>query len=315
MKKATALVSIVCLIAIAVLSARFFFSEADFAMTNPSWNGLYALSSEVGARPLYSLSSLSDKGGVDTLLIIGPANNYNYDESLEVSSFLSRGGTVVVMDDFGASNSMLHAISSPISINSVPLCQHENYYVNMTFPIISDVSETPFTRNVSSLVLNHPAALNVTGDARVIASTSRYAWLDLNHDSMLDDGERTGVYPVAASCDYGNGKLLVFSDADIFINSMLGKGDNRALLKQLLAGSVWVDVSHGHGMTPLGSIYYMLRYDLAAQLVAMAITIAFTLAVAFKERIGRMIKRLANNKSINGPKNGLYGDKHGYRNK
>lgn len=303
MKKATALVSIVCLIAIAVLSARFFFSEADFAMTNPSWNGLYVLSSEVDARPLYDLSSLSHNG-VDTLLIIGPTSNYTYDESVQVLSFLRRGGTVVVMDDFGASNSMLHAISSPISINSVPLCQHENYYVNMTFPIITDISQTPFTRNVSSLVLNHPAALDVKGDARVIASTSRYGWIDLNHDSMLDDGERMGVYPVAASCDYGNGKLLVFSDADIFINSMLDKGDNRALLKQLLAGSVWVDVSHGHGMTPLGSIYYMLRHDLAAQLVALAIIIAFTLVIAFKGRIGRMIKRLAN-KSINGPKNGL----------
>lgn len=300
MKKATALVAVVCLLAIAVVAARFFLSEDDFSMTNLSWNGLYALSSEVGARPLYNISSLSDKGG-DTLLIIGPTKNYTYDESLQVSSFLRRGGTVVVMDDFGASNSMLHAISSPISINSIPLCQHENYYVNMTFPIIADISQTPFTRNVSSLVLNHPAVLNVTGDAQVVASTSRDAWLDFNHDSMLDDGERMGVYPVAASCDYGNGKLIVFSDADVFINSMLDKGDNHALLKQLLTGSVWIDVSHGHGMTPLGDIYFKLRYDLAAQLVALAIIIALTLVAAFKGQIGKMIKHLINhNKSKKG---------------
>ena len=299
MKKSTLLVISVCLLAIAILAARFFLSEDDFSMTNFSWNGLSALTNEVGARPLYNISDLSDKGSGDILLIIGPTSNYTYDESVQVLSFLRRGGTVVAMDDFGSSNSLLQAISSPISIYSAPLCDYESYYVNMTFPAISDISEASFTRNVSSLVLNHPAVLNITGDARAVASTSRYAWLDFNHDSMLDDGERMGTYPVAAICDYGNGRLIVFSDADLFINGMLDKGDNHALLRQLLAGNVWLDVSHGHGTTPLGSIYFMLRYDVSAQLSVLAIIVMLTLAAIFKGQIRRMIKHLTNYGSFN----------------
>ncbi len=299
MKRSTLLVIVVCLLAMAVLAARFFLSEDDFSMTNFSWNGLSTLAGEAGARPLYNISGLSDRGSGDTLLILGPTSNYTYDESIQVLSFLRRGGTVVVMDDFGSSNSLLYAISSPISIYPVPLCDYESYHVNMTFPIVSDISEMPFTKNVSSIVLNHPAVLNVTGDARIIASTSRYAWLDFNHDSTLDSGERMGTYPVAAICDYGNGKLIVFSDADLFINGMLDKGDNHALLQQLLAGSVWLDVSHGHGMTPLGSIYFMLRYDVAAQLSVLAIIVMLTLAVIFKGQIRRMIKHLTNYGSFN----------------
>ncbi len=299
MKRSTLLIIIVCLLAVAIVAARFFLSEDDFSMTNYSWNGLSTLSNEAGVRPLYNISGLSDKGAGDTLLIIGPTRNYTYDESMEVSSFLLRGGTVVVMDDFGSSNSLLYAISSPISIYSVPLCDYESYYVNMTFPTISSVSETPFTKNVSSLVLNHPAVLNVTGEAKAIAYTSRYAWLDFNQDSRLDGVERMGTYPVAAVYSYGNGRLIVFSDADLFINGMLEKGDNHALLRQLLVGSVWLDVSHGHGTTPLSDIYFMLRYDLAAQLLALFIIVTLTIAAVFKGQIIRMIKHLTNYGTFN----------------
>jgi hypothetical protein len=278
MKKTALLVAFVCLIAVVVLAARFYFSDGDFNMTNPAWNGI---SNIIGARPLYGLSGLSGVSSADTLLIIGPAENYTYDESLQVSSFLRRGGSVVVMDDFGKANSMLRAIDSPISINPVPLCQYDNYYKNQTFPIISNIADTPYTKNVSTLVMNHPVALDVTGDAEIIASTSGYGWLDRNCNSMLDNGERAGTYPVAACSDYGNGELIVVSDPDLFINGMLDKGDNLVFMRGLLHGNVWADVSHGHSVSPLGRIYYPLRYDPVVQLAALALIILSPLALAY----------------------------------
>jgi len=277
-KKSTMLVGLAALFVLALLAGRFFLSEADFSMANPSWNGMYGTSQDMGVRPLYDTSGLSAVDNNDTLLVISPVRNYTFDESLTVASFLRRGGRVVVADDFGRANSLLNAIEAPIDINRVPLCQYENYYVNQSFPVITDITLTPYTSNVSKLVLNHPSALNVSGNASVIAATSSDAWLDIDNSYKLDNGERMGTYPVAASYNYGAGELIVVSDPDIFIDSMLDKGDNRAFMQGLFRGNVWMDASHGRDVTPLGFIYYLIKYDILAQAAALALVLALCLA-------------------------------------
>lgn len=297
MKKTTLLVVIAAVAVLAIIMVRFYVTDDDFRLTNPSWNGLYGMARD--AQPLYNMSGLADAGNGDTLMIIGPAANFTPGESSQVAQFLYRGGRVVVMDDFGKANSLLKNIGSPVTINPVPMCQYENYYINRSFPAITDIAASSYTVNVSKLVFNHPAVLNVPGNADVIASTSKDAWLDYNDNARLDTNERTGVYIVAARYNMGRGELIVVSDADVFINSMLDKGDNRLFLKGLSRGQVLVDVSHGSAVTPMGVVFYTLKYDILAQLAVLLLILVACISyigrdmfVPLLAKAGQSIKNL-----------------------
>ncbi len=229
---------------------------------------------------------MAGPGSGKTLLIVSPRKNFTGVESAQVLAFLHSGGTVVVADDFGNADSLLEDIGSPIQVDPVLLCQYEDYYVNQTFPIITNVSSSsPYTRNVGQLVLNHPASLNITGDVEIIASSSDRSWLDYNGNLSLDSDERMGTYPIAARADYAGGELLVISDPDLFVNSMLDKGDNAAFMSDVFKGTVLVDVSHGMGVTPVGSIYYVVKLNQWAQALAAVLIICALLAFIGRKRI------------------------------
>jgi hypothetical protein len=264
MRKASLLLIALAIIILVLGSARFYFSEADYTLENYGWNGLSQLSSAPDVKPLYSIADLSRPGSGNTLLIVSPATNFSPDESAQVLSFLQSGGKVIVLDDFGKADSLLYDINSPITINPVLLCQYEDHYTNQSFPIISNMTPSTYTEKVTKLVLNYPASLSVTGSAEVLASSSRTGWLD-DGNITLDAYEQMGTYPVMARSTYAGGELLVVSDPDVLVNSMLDKGDNRVFLSNIIDGAVWVDASHGRDVTPLGRLFYMVKYSLPAQ--------------------------------------------------
>jgi hypothetical protein len=274
---AMAIVTIVFL----VFLARFYYSEADFVLENPSWNGFSRLSG-TSLRPLYSSSEVAGLGSSDTLLVVSPARDYTQEESNYVYSFLLRGGKVVVMDDFNRSNSLLNAIGSPITINPVPLCEYEYFHVNHTFPIIKYFSPSNEMDNVQELVCNHPASLNVLNSAYVLAHTSAWSWLDYNDNSWIDGPEKMGTYNVVARADYGDGQLLVISDPDVFINSMIDMGDNQVFMGNVFKGNVWMDVGHGSHLTPIGALYYTVKYDMRVQ--AAVVLLLFAAGYAYIQR-------------------------------
>jgi Domain of unknown function (DUF4350) len=264
LRRSTLIVIVVAVVVVLALAARFYISEADFNMENPSWNGLNHLTG-VSMKPLYDTSALAGLGTVHTLLVVSPTREYTAQESSQVASFLQSGGRVVVLDDFGKADSLLRAIGSPITVYGVPLCDYENYHVNHSLPVVNSFNPAVETANVSELVLNHPASLNVSGGGYVLARTSSKAWLDYNDNSRLDGEEKMGIYTVAARASLGGGELIVVSDPDIGINGMVELGDNSAFLSGILQGDVLLDVAHGRDLTPLGHLYYALKYEPAVQ--------------------------------------------------
>lgn len=290
MKKINWLILVVALVILVLLSGQFYFSQHDFGLSNPYWNGLQHIGD--GARPLYDLSALSGSGANVTLLVISPQSNYTVAESSAISSFMERGGNVIVMDDYGDANSLLYGIGSSVTLDQVPLCQDGDYYRRPSFPIINDIEPSSLTVNVSSLVCDHPVSLNITGDASIIASTSRLGWLDYNDNGLLDKDEPTGSYPVAASVSYGEGELTVIGDPDLLINSMQDKGDNRVLASNILAsGVIYVDASHGQSIPPLAQVYFTIKYDLLAQLLCVFAIILLTYLFYRRNEIMKLIKR------------------------
>jgi hypothetical protein len=281
LRRTTFIITAVAVVVLLVFIVRFYYSEADFALENPSWNGFSRLSG-TSLRPLYASSDTVSLGSSDTLLIASPARDYTQEESNYVYSFLQRGGKVVIMDDFGGANSLLGAIGSPITINPVPLCEYEYYHINHSFPSIKYLSPSNEMANVDELVCNHPASLNVSGSAYVLAHTSAWSWLDYNDNSWIDGPEKMGTYNVVARADYGNGQLLVISDPDLFINGMVDMGDNQAFMGNILKGNAWVDVGHGRYLTTVGTVYYAVKYDLRVQ--AAIVLLLFAAGYAYVQR-------------------------------
>jgi hypothetical protein len=290
-KKGTLIISLAAVLILLVLIGRFYISDADFNLDNPSWNGFSQLSG-MSSRPLYDIGSLDSLGAGDTLLIASPALNYSSAEAGTVSAFMQRGGRVVVMDDFGSVNSLLNGMGSPITINPIPVCDYENYHINHSFPIIKSFNPAAETANVSQLILNHPASVNVSGSAYSLASTSSRGWLDYNDNSRLDGREVMGTYDVAALAPYGSGQLIVVSDPDLCINGMLDLGDNRVFLTNILNGNLWVDSGHGRDVTPLGAVYYGLKYDLTVQVSIVLLLFAGCYALVNRRPIMGYVKRL-----------------------
>ncbi|OPY26719.1 MAG: hypothetical protein A4E28_02345 [Methanocella sp. PtaU1.Bin125] len=285
MRMGTKIIMGVALVALLLIAGRLFLSEASFSPANPSWDGVSAVMQGI-VRPLYGFGGLADAGAGDTLLIVGPSAGYPAEDVAYVRAFLERGGRLAVMDDFGTAGGLLHDIGSPITILQTPLCQDMDYYKKPAFPVVREIGGSSLTANVSELVFNHPAPLQVEGDAEVLARTTVMGWLDPNGNGVIDGAEQFGSYPLVARADYGSGELFVAGDADLAINSMQGLGDNRALLSNLPgAGTVYLDVAHGQQVPPLAGLYYTIKYNIIAQILIVLLTFGLGLAYLARGRI------------------------------
>jgi hypothetical protein len=88
----------------------------------------------------------------------------------------------------------------------------------------------------------------------------------------VDGKEVFDPFTVIAEAGYGKGKLTVIGDPDIIINSMTDKGDNQVFLDNIMQGGmVYMDAGHGQDITPVGQLYYILRYSIFAQLICTVI--------------------------------------------
>ncbi|MCM1567434.1 MAG: GldG family protein [Dehalobacter sp.] len=276
MKLNVLLITLFLILVIVLISSRLYFSEESHSTTNILWNGISQFSSFYKTNNLYDLSDLEVMDQDTALLIVYPTKNFTTDESLLIEAYMEQGGNVIVMDDYGTANTLLESITSPISIYQLPVCQYDSYHINPNFPIIKNFTSPGSIYRVNSLILNHPVSLNVSGDAIVLATTSRQGWIDTDFDGLIWTSEPFNAYPLMASATYGKGTLTVISDADIITNGMIIRGDNRMFIAALLkSNAVYIDMTHGHEVPPLARLLEIIRYDLAAQVVCLIIILMF----------------------------------------
>jgi len=289
--KISNLILVVALIIIAVLLiGRFNFSEADFSMYNPAWNGMTQFSANGSLKQLNKVSDISGVGENTVVMFVSPTINFTEEEVNQVSAFLRRGGKVIVMDDFGTANSLLINLSSPVTLYQLPLCDDESYYRQYSFPVITDIKHSALTDNVSELVLNHPATLNTTGNTTILASTTELSWLDIDANLWINGAELYGKFPVIASAQYGQGELIVVSDPDVIVNVMLDKGNNSVFASNILkSGTVYMDISHGQKIPPMSTAIYVIKYDLVAQLLCSLLILLIGIIVHRRKDLSRSI--------------------------
>lgn len=255
MKSSGFLITVVLLtIIISLLCMWFYPSINDFMESNNMWNGIMNFDSTFGATNIDSLDSIPDSAESSALIAI-PYLQYNDDDLSKMKQFVDRGGTLLVMDDYGYGNSILSTFNSDVKFSGKPLLDPLFCFKNQWMPRITDFSSEIKADGVEVLMLNHATALVSTGGAEVMAWSSPTSFLDINGTESNRPDDPQGPFPVAATFPSGKGTVVVISDPSILINTMVGRDNNYAFLEYFLSPNgekknIMIDRSH-LSQTPL----------------------------------------------------------------
>jgi len=261
------LVALACTLAVSlgVVSAT---STTAFGPYNPSWDGASDLREQVDADSGVDSEFVTDTDrylSVDpertTAFVIAPDDTYGSAESDRVRQFVADGGTLVVLENFGASGGALLAdVGAEARLDGDLLRDERNHFEAPALPIATGVANHTLTDGVDQVTLNYATAVQ-PGNATVLVRTSEFAYLVESEDEELDDNDELGAYPVATVEAIEDGQLVAVGDPSITINAMLDQPDNAAFLRGLYARSdlALFDISNAEGLPPLTGALLTLR--------------------------------------------------------
>lgn len=228
------------------------------------------------------------------VIILTPSKAYTATDIQRINTFLDRGGTLLIADDFRPhTNLLLSRLNVPVRITRLPVRDERAYGESPAFPRAPDVRPHAYTRGVSQLTLNHPSTLTVvnndttadaslsTGDLSVpenttlLANTSGFAYIDRNGNDELDQAEELRQRPVVTTTNVSNGTVIVASDPSLFLNAMLDQPGNRRFAQNLVRAheSVLLDYSHNAPQPPLAAVLITLRQSALATLIALLVVV------------------------------------------
>jgi len=236
----------IALAIILIIAVWFFPSNEDFRVENPFWNGTRDISASYPALPLQSLSDLPPSPQGATLILI-PYLNCTPTELEQLNRFISRGGRLVLADDYGHGNQILEYLGLRARFSGKTLLDPLVNYKNKQFPKIIHLEPGPLTGNTGSLVFNHATCLANVATANTLALSSSFSFLDLNGNQIWDEGEPTGALPVISHHNLGSGQVILVSDPSLFINSMEAIEGNDNFIQNIAAittTSLFIDQSH-----------------------------------------------------------------------
>lgn len=225
----------VIILIISALCILFFPTVQDFMVGNTLWNGLVEFTQEQRALTIHSFDDLPALPQGKALLTV-PALPYGEEELAQLREFLTRGGRVIIMDDFGYGNQILEYLGLQARFSGDILLDPLFSHRNPRLPRIIDFSPEVNEAGVGAVVLNHATALTDVALGKVIAWSSEESFMDVDRDGGQAPAETGGPLPVAARFEFGQGEIILVSDPSILINSMVRKDDNRAFLEYLTAG-------------------------------------------------------------------------------
>jgi hypothetical protein len=269
----------------------FYPASGDFRADNPFWNGVQTLCNQHNVTPINAFSDLPSSA-TGTAVIIVPYTQFTEAELTQTRNYVSTGGTLILLDDYGYGNQVLDSLGSKIKFNSQPLLDPLFAYQNKWLPKITDFTNTPLKANVSSIVFNHATTLEAESGI-IVAESSSFSFLDLNYNQIRDANEPTGPLPVAAYQKIGQGYVVAVSDPSILINCMIDQGDNlqfiqKAAALQTAAPRIYIDQTHlptsalDEAKETLAVIYGAAASPVGTLLAASSI-LAFTLYPLWKK--------------------------------
>jgi hypothetical protein len=267
-----------------------------FSPNNYGWNGLQTVASKYDLHFTASLAGLG-AGQRTVLIVMQPVSPFTSADAQDVGSFLRQGGTVVVADNNGMSNSLLQGLGLGIAVQGQYAVLDSTYnWKENTLPTILVYpfaqKQFPFLSGVQGVAMNEPSPLFIRPDsgAEAIATSSPLSVetyrSSLSASALLLGSPKAvaqGSIVVAAIQHVGNGTVLVVGDSQFFTNPTFNVADNSVLIGNLFTNAtVYVDTSHWPVNTiaglkaDLGQTYgqlsqYPVRYLLALAFLGLAI--------------------------------------------
>ena len=244
LRKFLIIIAVTMIIAL-ILTVWFFPSNDDFQVENPFWNGLDKVQTKYDIKTLDSISDLSLSPEGTTLLVI-PYLSFTSTELWQLNHFVSRGGRLIIADDYGYGNQILTYLGLQVRFSGEVLLDPLVNYVNKHFPKIHQFQPDPLTANTDALVLNHATSLcNITEDT-AIALSSPFSFLDYNGNGARETEEPAGPLPVISRHKLNHGQVILISDPSLLINGMNTIEDNDGFIKNIAdtSSSLYIDQSH-----------------------------------------------------------------------
>jgi hypothetical protein len=235
----------VAMVAVLIIAVWFFPSNDDFRVDNPFWNGTGDISDSYPAIPLQSLDELPPSPQGATLILI-PYFNCSPVELVRLKSFVIRGGTLILADDYGHGNQILEYLGLEARFSGQTLLDPLINYKSKQLPRIIHLESSPLTSHTESLVLNHATSLTNVKTDNTLALSSSFSFLDLNGSGTWEENEPEGPLPVISQHNLGNGRVILVADPSLFINSMALEG-NGSFIENIAAATkanLYLDQSH-----------------------------------------------------------------------
>lgn len=138
------------------------------------------------------------------LFVPGSESPYSSGDAQFTRSFLEEGGTVVVADDFGKTNSLISDLG--IVFERVRLVEPSQQVT------IQLEGETYDLQDIRLTALH----VRERSQAKVLAESSPDSFLDRDGDGVVDSDDPHGPFPLAVEVSVGEGRLMAFASPGFF---------------------------------------------------------------------------------------------------
>lgn len=249
MKTSRLLFALALILALSLTIVIWFFPpNGDFRVDNPFWNGFSTIDAKMKATAIDSFDNLPSNPAGTALLLV-PYEPFSVSELNKLSSYVSQGGTLVILDDYGYGNQVLNAVKSKMIFSGVPMLDPLFNFKSKQLPIIANFANNTITANITSIVLNHATCLKGTSEATIIAYSSSFSFLDVNGTGSFSSDDPNGPFPYAAYQKIDQGYIVALADPSILINGMIYQGNNLQFINNIVKlngdnAKIFVDQGH-----------------------------------------------------------------------
>lgn len=285
------------LVALVVTAAT---STAAFGPYNPSWDGTSELRQDIESTAGVESELIQDTERYEAhdpnetvAFVVAPDEPYTDADAERLQQFVDRGGTLVVLENFGTSgNAVLETVGADARVDGALLRDEQEYFRGPAMPVATGVENHTLTEDVDRLTLNYASAIE-PGEATVLVRTSEFAYRDTNRDGQLSDDEQLAARPVATVEPVGDGQVVAIGDPSLVVNAMVDEPDNAAFLGGLYADSTTVlfDQSHTEELPPLVSATLTIRETPLLQ-IGLGLLGVGTIALVARGDVGTLTDRL-----------------------
>lgn len=301
-----------------VIAVSFNYPQEDFSVYNTQWNGASDLQSLVRnnhpSDVIFNENGLNGKDPAVVLLLNPDAGSpFSSADLASIRSYVENGGSIVIANDFGNANQLLDGlgIGGVVRFNGSLLYDDYSNWAGAAWPTITTFANSSITTGIGTLSFNYATTLDIgspvkgtaggeaspsVGNVTILAKSSPASYLgDYPPTGVPPPNDTRGAKPVVASLIYGEGKIILLSDPSVLINSMIGKGDNEQLFKNIIANltngdpqaPVFFDESHRAQKPLLTMAYLQINNDETLKYLTVLAAVGTFAALLTAMRINR----------------------------